>query len=157
MLSVIVPTFNESDNMRELITRTLTVFDQLMEATELVVVDDDSPDGTAAVAQAVAAEFGAQDRVKVLVRTTDKGLAKAVMAGFDAARGDVLAVMDADLSHPPELLAQMAAALRDDKIDLAVASRYVPGGGTEGWPWHRQVYLVITQGRSHLSQQFRGM
>lgn len=138
MLSVIVPTYNERENANELIHRTLAAFDKMTEPAELLIMDDDSPDGTsAAMAQAAASEPSGE-RVRVITRRTDKGLAKAVTDGFESASGDVLAVMDADLSHPPELLPAMLAAIRDG-ADVALASRYVPGGGTEGWPLKRRI------------------
>lgn len=138
MLSVIVPTYNERENIPQLVERTLQAFDRLSEPAELLVVDDDSPDRTAQALQHLAGELGESQRVRVLVRTQEKGLAKAVTAGFDAAHGDVIAVMDADLSHPPETLPDMLAAIRSG-ADIAVASRYAPGGGTEGWPLRRRI------------------
>lgn len=138
MLSVIVPTYEEKENLHELLTRVLATFARLDEPAELLIVDDNSPDGTAAAAESLAAELKAGERVRVLLRTEDRGLAKAVTAGIAAARGDVLAVMDADLSHPPELLTDMLAAIRGG-ADVAVGSRYVAGGGTVDWPWWRQL------------------
>ncbi|AOU97214.1 hypothetical protein BI364_03635 [Acidihalobacter yilgarnensis] len=138
MLSVIVPTYNERDNAAELIRRTLAAFDLIQEPVELLIVDDDSPDGTSAAMAEAAATHHAGERVRVITRSTDKGLAKAVAAGFAAARGDVLAVMDADLSHPPEQLPALLGAIRKG-ADVAVASRYVPEGGTEGWPLKRRI------------------
>ena len=138
MFSVIVPTYNERDNASELIRRVLEAFARLDEPAELLVVDDDSPDGTAAAMREAAAEHRADEQVRVIVRSSDKGLAKAVAAGFELARGDVLAVIDADLSHPPELLPDLLAAIRDG-ADVAVGSRYVNGGGTEGWPLIRRI------------------
>ncbi|AOV17736.1 hypothetical protein BJI67_12350 [Acidihalobacter aeolianus] len=138
MLSVIVPTYNERDNAAALLQRTLDAFGQIPEPAELLIVDDDSPDGTAAAMEAEATARRAGDRVRVITRTTDKGLAKAVSAGFAAASGDVVAVMDADLSHPPELLPELLAAVRKG-ADVAIASRYVSGGGTEGWPLKRRI------------------
>lgn len=138
MLSVIVPTYNERENATELIRRTLVAFSQLSEPAELLIIDDDSPDGTSAVMARVAASENAGERVRVITRNSDKGLAKAVTAGFSEARGDVLAVMDADLSHPPELLPSMLKAIREG-ADVALASRYIPGGGTEGWPLKRRI------------------
>jgi len=139
LLSVIVPTYNERDNVAELIEQTLRAFDRCDEPAELLIVDDDSPDGTAELVRSIAAERSEEGRVRVLLRTQDRGLAKAVVAGFEAARGDVLAVMDADLSHPPELLPELLGAVREHDADMAFASRYVAGGGTEGWPLIRRV------------------
>ena len=138
MLSVIVPTYDEKDNVRALIGRTLDVFGGLSEDAEMLIVDDDSPDGTAAAARAAAEELGAAERVKVIVREEDRGLAKSVMAGFEAARGDVLAVMDADLSHPPELLPELLKPIRSGDAEVTVASRRINGGGVENWPIKRR-------------------
>ena len=138
MLSVIVPTYKERDNIRALVERTLAAFERLREPAEIVIVDDDSPDGTAGEARAAAKDLGASERVRVVVRTEDRGLARAVMAGFREARGDVLAVMDADLSHPPELLPRLLMPIREGGAELTVASRRVPGGGVENWPVTRR-------------------
>lgn len=138
MLSVIVPTYNERDNAAELIRRTLLAFEQIPEAAELLIIDDDSPDGTSSIMKAEAESQNAGSRIRVITRTKDKGLAKAVAEGFASAKGDILAVMDADLSHPPELLTSLLAEIRQG-ADIAVASRYVKTGGTEGWPLKRRV------------------
>jgi dolichol-phosphate mannosyltransferase len=100
----------------------------------MVVVDDGSPDGTADLADGL----GATHPIRVVRRARKAGLASAVVAGFAAARGDVLLVMDADLSHPPEVVPRMLEAI-DGGVDLAVGSRYVAGGGTEDWPMTRRV------------------
>ena len=101
---------------------------------ELIIVDDGSPDGTADLAESYADVHP----VKVVRRPGKAGLASAVLAGFAQARGDILVVMDADLSHPPEAVPRLSAAI-EDGADLAVGSRYVRGGGTEDWPLKRRV------------------
>jgi dolichol-phosphate mannosyltransferase len=101
---------------------------------ELIVVDDGSPDGTADLAESYADKHP----VRVVRRPGKAGLASAVLAGFAQARGDVLVVMDADLSHPPEAVPRLVAAIGEG-ADLAVGSRYVSGGGTEDWPLKRRV------------------
>ena len=101
---------------------------------ELIIVDDGSPDGTADLAESYADVHP----VRVVRRPGKAGLASAVLAGFAVARGDVLVVMDADLSHPPEAVPRLAAAIAEG-ADLAVGSRYVTGGGTEDWPLNRRV------------------
>jgi len=101
---------------------------------ELVVVDDGSPDGTADIADGL----GRTQPITVVRRPGKAGLASAVVAGFGAAKGDVLLVMDADLSHPPEVAPKLADALANG-ADLAVGSRYVAGGGVMDWPMKRQV------------------
>jgi len=101
---------------------------------ELIIVDDGSPDGTADLAESYADVHP----VRVVRRPGKAGLASAVLAGFAHARGDVLVVMDADLSHPPEAVPRLTMAIAEG-ADLAVGSRYVTGGGTEDWPLRRRV------------------
>jgi dolichol-phosphate mannosyltransferase len=101
---------------------------------ELIIVDDGSPDGTADLAESYAPAHP----VRVVRRPGKAGLASAVLAGFGEARGDVLLVMDADLSHPPEAVPSLVSAI-DEGADLAVGSRYVKGGGTKDWPLKRRV------------------
>ena len=97
-------------------------------------MDDGSPDGTAEVAD----RLGRSHPVRVVRRAGKAGLASAVVAGFAAARGDTLLVMDADLSHPPEVVPDLVRAI-ESGADLAVGSRYVAGGGTEDWPMRRRI------------------
>jgi dolichol-phosphate mannosyltransferase len=101
---------------------------------ELIIVDDGSPDGTADLAESYAPAHP----VRVVRRPGKAGLASAVLAGFGEARGDVLLVMDADLSHPPEAVPSLVTAV-DAGADLAVGSRYVKGGGTKDWPLKRRI------------------
>ncbi len=132
MISVIVPTYNEAGSLRHLVPRLAAAL--VMHSWELIVVDDGSPDGTADLAESYADVHP----VCVVRRPGKAGLASAVVAGFAQARGDVLVVMDADLSHPPEAVPRLAAAIEEGS-DLAVASRYVAGGGTEDWPLRRRI------------------
>lgn len=132
MISVVVPTYNEAATIPKLADRLATAMGG--RPWELVVVDDGSPDGTADVAQALAPAVP----VRVVRRSGKLGLATAVMAGFDAAQGDTLVVMDADLSHPPEVVPRLVDAVQDGS-ELAVGSRYVSGGGTVDWPLRRRV------------------
>ncbi len=101
-------------------------------------MDDGSPDGTAAVAEGL----GRTHPVRVVRRAGKAGLASAVVAGFGVAKGDVLVVIDADLSHPPEVVPDLLRAL-ESGADLAVGSRYVRGGGTRDWPVKRRVVSRI--------------
>ncbi len=133
-VSLIVPTYREAEGLPELVERTFVALAKAPVRSEMVIVDDNSPDGTGQVADELAARYP----IKVLHRPGKLGLASAVMDGFAAAQGDILGVMDADLSHPPSLLPDMIAAIVDRGADLAVGSRYVPGGGVHNWPWRRQ-------------------
>lgn len=129
ILSVIVPTYNERDSLPHLVARLAEVAGRT--TLEVVVVDDASPDGTGLMAENLARQGSLP--IVVLHRASKAGLASAVVEGARSAQGDVLTVMDADLSHPPELLPELAAAVQSG-ADIAVASRYVSGGGVEAWP-----------------------
>jgi dolichol-phosphate mannosyltransferase len=132
MLSVVVPTYNEAGSVTGLAERLHAALAD--REWELVIVDDGSPDGTADMAEALAPRIP----VKVVRRAGKAGLASAVVAGFTAARGDILVVMDADLSHPPEVVPALVNAV-EHGADLAVGSRYVSGGGVMDWPLQRRV------------------
>ena len=139
MLSVIIPTYNERGAIPELLDRLTAAFDHGGLDAEVVIVDDASPDGTADLAEDLADRYP----VQVLRRPGKLGLASAVLDGLKMARGDLIAVMDADLSHPPEALVPMVATIERDGADLVVGSRYVPKGGMEDWPWSRQLVSKI--------------
>lgn len=126
LLSVIVPTYMERESIVELIERIEASLKLL--PSELIIVDDSSPDGTAECAEELNHRYG---NIRVIRREGKLGLSSAVLAGFQKARGGVLGVMDADLQHPPELLSEMYGKISDG-YDLVVASRYVEGGETEG-------------------------
>lgn len=122
-LAIIVPTFNEAPNIPALVERLDRCLDGIR--WELVVVDDDSPDGTADVVR----ELGRRDnRVRCLQRVGRRGLASACIEGMLATTAPCLAVMDGDLQHDESLLPQMYATLLGEKLDLVVGSRYVSGG-----------------------------
>ena len=129
---VIIPTYQEVENVPEVLRRVRAAVPD----AQVLIVDDNSPDGTAARAEEVGAEVGGVD---VLRRPEKGGLGPAYRAGFrwGLERGyDVLVEMDADLSHEPEALPSLLAAVADG-ADLAIGSRYVPGGAVPGWPKHR--------------------
>ena len=133
-ISVIVPTYNEAESLPVLTQRLFAALQEAGLEAELVVVDDSSPDGTGDVAEGLAHQYP----MRVLHRPPKSGLASAVWDGMAQARGDILVVMDADLSHPPEVVPQLIQAVASGAADLAVGSRYVPGGGVINWPWLRR-------------------
>jgi len=134
MLSVIVPTYNERENIVELIERVEAALNG--SRFEVIVVDDGSPDGTADAAEELNKIYG---NVRVHRRPGKMGLASAIMDGINLARSDVVAAIDADLQHPPEFLPEMFSKIMEG-YDLVIASRYVEGGGIEGWGlWRRLV------------------
>lgn len=133
-VSIVVPTYNERERLEELVRQALAALSGAGLRGEIVIVDDNSPDGTGQIADRLAE----QDEVRVVHRPGKLGLGSAVMDGLRTARAPVLGVMDADLSHPPSLLPALLAALRFLPVDMAIASRYVPGGGCRNWPWRRR-------------------
>ncbi len=134
-LSLVVPTYNEAGNIEALIRSLVTSLDRAFPGTyEVIVVDDDSPDRTWEIAQGLQEEFPC---LIVLRRQGERGLATAVIRGWQAARGNLLGVMDGDLQHPPETLATMVAEIAGG-ADIAVASRYVSSGGVGSWSAVRQ-------------------
>lgn len=129
LVSVIIPTYNEAENIQGIVKEALASLRRAGMDGEVVVVDDGSPDGTADLAEALAPRLP----VRVVRRQGKMGLGSAVVAGFRAAQGGTLVVMDADFSHPPSLLPKLVRALDGDKADVAIGSRHVSGGGTEDW------------------------
>lgn len=148
-LSVIVPTYNERDSLPILIDRLAHVAAGVV--LEVVIVDDDSPDGTGALAEELARTSPMP--IRVVHRPGKAGLASAVMDGVAVSRGATVTIMDADLSHPPELLPDLAQAVADG-ADVAVASRYVPRGGIEAWPLLRR---LVSRGATALARVGLGL
>jgi dolichol-phosphate mannosyltransferase len=127
-LAVVVPCFNERENVTLLVDK-LTVALRGIE-WEIIFVDDDSPDGTANVARKAAA---VNRRVRCIQRIGRRGLSTAVIEGMLASSAPYLAVIDGDLQHDERLLPKMLSALKNEKLDLVVGSRYVEGGGIGQW------------------------
>jgi dolichol-phosphate mannosyltransferase len=135
MVSVVVPTYREANNLPLLVPRITTALEGLPH--EIIVVDDNSKDGSD---QAVATLRKEGHAVSLILRTDQRGLSSAVLRGFAAARGTILVCMDADLSHPPEVLARMVETLENDGIEFVIGSRYVEGGMTDGeWSLFRKL------------------
>lgn len=133
---VIVPTYNERENLRALVAELLRIPD-----LRILVVDDGSPDGTGADADRLVGEH--DGRVMVLHRTGARGLGRSIADGMlRALTSDASHVcqMDADFSHDPADIVRLIAATQDS--DLAIGSRYVPGGRLRNWPWHRYALSV---------------
>ena len=127
-LSIIVPTFNERENVVELAERIAACLPGC--AWELVYVDDDSPDLTADLVRQLAHKDA---RIRCLQRLGRRGLSSACVEGMLASSAPYLAVMDGDLQHDESLLPHMLTVLKQGEFDLVVGSRYAPGGGTGDW------------------------
>lgn len=148
-LSIVIPTYNESQNIAKMLQSIRNSVPPQV-ATEVIVVDDNSPDGTAEV----VAEFGSlrsddNVRVQVVRRPSKLGLSSAILAGVKSSRGEVVLVMDGDFSHPPETIPHMVDALQDPACDIVVASRYVSGGSIKGWPFKRK---LMSRGATKIAQ-----
>lgn len=132
-LTIVVPTYNERARLAELVDAIFAAADAAQLTLELVVVDDNSPDGTGALAD----ELATTRRMQVVRRPGKLGLGTAVMAGFAVASSDIVGVMDADFSHPPSFIPKLFRSMHQTQADLVVASRYIPGGSIGGWPLWR--------------------
>src|SRR6476469_8893867 len=134
--SLVIPTYNESKNIKEIVELLSQQLDKAIPgAYELIVVDDDSPDCTWAVALELMPQY---PQLRVMRRVDERGLSTAVIRGWQAARGETLGVIDADLQHPPELLLKLWADI-EKGADLAITSRNVEGGGVSDWSLIRRL------------------
>ena len=144
---VIIPTYNERENLEEIVAAVRALH------YDVLIVDDASPDGTGAVANGLAAT---DPGVRVLHRSHKQGLGPAYAHGFAVGLdlgAEVLCEMDADFSHDPADLPLLVDAVRAG-ADLAIGSRYVEGGSTEGWPWHR---TFISRGGNRYARAALGL
>ena len=148
LVSIIVPTRNEAENIAPLVEQ---IVSSAAPFHEILFVDDDSTDGTRNAVRLLAASYPIrlieQDRAEV-------GLAAAIMSGARAAQGEILLVMDADLSHPPERIKDLLAPLFAGTADIVIGSRYVTGGSTPGWPLWR---LLLSRAASMLAYPLTGV
>jgi len=154
-LSVIVPTYNESKNI-------VGILDSLRKHlpigidTEIIVVDDNSPDGTGNIVEEYAKNSKKENSqsVQIIHRKTERGLSSAILAGIKYAKGDSVVVMDSDFSHPPQTIPKMIEELQKSECDIVVASRYVNGGSVKGWPFKRK---IISKGATKIARHGLGI
>lgn len=128
LVSVIVPTYQEAGNIPLLVPRICAAMSAAELPVEIILVDDDSRDGSV---EAIAKLREQGLPVTITVRSGERGLSSAVIRGFRQAAGEFLVCMDADLSHPPEKIAELITELRLGRADFVIGSRYVPGAGTD--------------------------
>ncbi|MGD1005070.1 MAG: glycosyltransferase family 2 protein [Methanoregulaceae archaeon] len=134
-LTVIIPTFNEEANIRKIVIEVDEVLSKSSLNGEILVVDDNSPDGTIGIVNELKK---AKTNVSLLVRTSDHGLSQSVADGFLHASSEVFVVIDADFSHPPSIIPKMYEEIRAG-TDVVIGSRYMEGGGIRKWPLKRRV------------------
>ena len=143
-ISLVIPTYKEKDNIEPLVTRLSAALAGYQ--YEIVIMDDNSGDGTEELVKSLSEKYP----VKVIVRRDKKGLASAVVDGFEHAASNIIVVMDADLQHPPEVVPSLIKAINDG-ADIAIGSRYIKGGGCEGWSLLRR---IMSKGAAFLSHLF---
>ena len=145
MLSLIVPTFNERENVRKLVPALFSMLKKEKIPAELIIVDDNSPDRTAQTAKILAKKYS----ITLIVRKQKMGLASAVLEGLRHATSPYIGIMDADLSHPIKKIPEAFRLMKNKGHDLVVCSRYLAGGGMEGWPLKRK---IVSRGATLLAQ-----
>ncbi len=150
LVSIIIPTYNEAENIAALVPRIFGSMDKRGLKSEVVIVDDNSPDGTGEIAEGMKAKFD----VKVIHRRGKLGLSTAVIEGIEKAEGEIVGVMDADLSHSPELIPELVEPIARNEFDVTVGSRYSNGWGITDWPVKRR---MISKGATMLARPLTGV
>lgn len=142
-VSIVVPTLNEVDNVEPLVRQIMAAAPSCL---EVLIVDDGSTDGTRERVRSLLPQYP----LRLIERDHPTlGLSGAVIAGARAARGEILVVMDADLSHPPENISSLVTPLLAGRADMVIGSRYVAGGTTPGWPLYRKIMSRIAAGMAY--------
>jgi len=135
-LSIVIPTYNEKENIKILIQKIQIEFKDNSIKGEIIVVDDNSPDGTGRILEDLKKKY---NNFKIIHRKGKLGLSSAVLEGWGIAKGRVLGVMDADLSHPPDKIHELYNLIKNNQADFTIGSRYVKYGKIEGWDLKRKI------------------
>ncbi|MCD6248647.1 MAG: polyprenol monophosphomannose synthase [Hadesarchaea archaeon] len=143
-ISVLVPTYNERENLPELLKRISKVFREKKIDGEVIVIDDNSPDGTGELAEELRKKYSF---LKVIHRRAKLGLGSAYLEGFGLSSGQLIFTMDSDLSHDPKYLPRFIEAAK--RADLVVGTRYMKGGKTIGWGIYRR---LVSRGANFLAK-----
>lgn len=163
LYSVILPTYNERENLPIIYYLLDKTFNQAKLEYEVVIVDDSSPDNTLEVAQAIQKSYG-ENHVTIVSRKGKLGLGTAYIAGLKAAKGERIILMDADLSHHPKFIPKMVDLMNTTKKEIITGTRYAQGGGVYGWDLKRKVTskganfladFLLNPGCSDLTGSFR--
>jgi len=146
-VSIIIPTYNESENIIQVLK---SIGEHLPEdiAVEALVVDDNSPDGTGKIVEDYIndTQNGTGYAIEVIHRKSKSGLSSAILDGIQHSTGETVVVMDSDFSHPPKIIPQLIEEIKTSKCDIVIASRFVPGGAINGWSTKRKLISKTAKG-----------
>ena len=146
-VSIIIPTYNESENIIQILK---SIGEHIPKdiATEAIVVDDNSPDGTGKIVEDYIND--AQNKtgytIGVIHRKTKSGLSSAILDGIQHSTGEIVVIMDSDFSHPPKIIPQLVEEIKTSECDIVIASRFVPGGAINGWSTKRKLISKTAKG-----------
>jgi len=157
LVSIILPSYNERDNIIPLIDAIRKIFEDRSEGCEIIVVDDDSPDGTG---PAVSDRFGEDKSVRCVIRKDDRGLATAIRRGISESTGDIIIVMDTDFNHDPDILPQLIDLQK--YYTIVVGSRFISYGGMRDvWRYYLSffynLFFIRTLLRTHVQDNLSGL
>ena len=162
-LSIILPTYNERENLPYIIWLLVKHLDSEGITFEVIIIEDNSPDGTLQVAKNLQNLYG-KSRIIIHSREGKLGLGTAYVAGLNLCRGQYIVLMDADLSHHPKFIPQFLKKLENEGLDIVTGTRYIPGGGVSGWDLKRKIIsrganfiasFLLNPGVSDLTGSFR--
>ena len=163
MYSVILPTYNERENLPLMISMINKSFEEISMSYEIIIVEDNSPDGTLKVAENLVKVFG-ENKIKILSRPGKLGLGSAYMDGLNKCTGEYVFLMDADMSHHPKYIKDFIKKQNDTNCDIVTGTRYATGGGVAGWDLKRIITsrganllanLLLAPGISDLTGSYR--
>ena len=139
-ITLVIPTYNEAGNIPILVDKVFNIFSNEELDGNIIIVDDNSPDQTWKVAEDLQDKY---PNLLVLRRLEKRGLSSAVLDGFAMANTEIVGVIDADLSHPPEKIPELVAPIINGEADFTLGSRYIDQGGIENWPLKRKISSKI--------------
>ena len=148
-LTILLPTYNESSTIEKMLDAIITTIPTKIN-TEILVIDDDSPDGTSKIVDSYIQKSKEKIALKIHTRKNKRGLSSAIVDGIDLANGKFVLVMDSDFSHPPKIILDMYHELANNGFDIVIGSRYVRNGVIESWPWSRKLISKIGNGLAKL-------
>jgi len=143
-ISIILPTYNESKNIGGILEHIQNLIPKDLRS-ETIVVDDNSPDNTAKIAEDYfnSIKEKTSHTINVVKRKAKNGLSSAILNGIQQATGNTIIVMDSDFSHPPQIIPKLIDTLKQTRCDIVIASRYVKGGSIQGWPYKRKIMSKV--------------